>query len=166
MTRTSRRPLRPWLALLWLLAALPAGGQTITLTGSWTLTLSAADLQPPGPGLNFTTPRDSADNQVLINTTRPGNTLHTVLVYRIDSPGWNAALTLRVIRTGDGTGTGTISGGTDPGVIVPAGQANRVAFFDVRRNRSNIPIKLRLDGLTVALGAPATYTTTVYYEIQ
>jgi hypothetical protein len=49
---------------------------------------------------------------------------------------------------------------------VPAGLANRVTFFTVRRDRSNIPIKLRLDGLTVALGAPATYTTTVYYEIQ
>ena len=154
------------LALLALLATWPAGGQTISLTGSWTLSVSAADLIA-GAGSDFSTPLISADNQVLITISgTAGNSPWDVTVYKIDSPGWPAGLTLRVIRTGDGTGTGSINGGTDPGVVVPDGAAGAAAFFDGRRARSNVPVRLRLEGLSVDLGPPAIYTTTVYYTVN
>lgn len=165
MERTSRRRRGAWLAFLTLLAAWPACGQTITHTGSWTLSVSSANLSA-GAGSDFSTPQDSADNQILLTISgTTGNSPWYVTVYRVDS-NWNPALTLRVIRTGDGTGTGSIAGGTEPGVVVPEGSANALDFFNGRRPRSNVPVKLRIEGLSVTLGAPTTYTTTVYYTFR
>jgi len=165
---TKSKWLTGWgIACLWLLASYPlCGSGQINLTGSWTLSTSSADLSD-GAGSDFITPQDSADNQVLINVVAPfgGYGSWNVRVYKIDS-NWDPALTLTVIRTGNGTGSGTITGGTDPGVVVPTGAASAAAFFNGSRSRSAIPVLLRIEGLTADLGPPSSYTTTVYYSLN
>jgi hypothetical protein len=73
---------------------------------------------------------------------------------------WHANFQLYVRRTSDGSGSGSISGGTSYQEITDTDQS----FFNGTLDRSNITGQLELTGVTVQIPVD-TYTTTVYYTV-
>jgi len=83
--------------------------QTISLTGSWTLTIDVSNLIG-GPGTDLTDTYESAANQIVIDVSATGNTSWRVDVRKSDIT-WPGQFHLDVRRTGNGTGNGDVSGG-------------------------------------------------------
>jgi hypothetical protein len=129
----------------------------ITITGTWSLSIGAGNLTG-GPGSNLTATYTSATNQVTMAVTT------TLVNWRVDvrriDTIWHANLTLEIRRTGTGSGTGTVSGGTTYLTITTTNQA----FVTGSGNRSGIPLQEQLGGVSVSIPAQ-TYTTTIQYTV-
>ena len=65
-----------------------------------------------------------------------------------------------VQRTSDGSGSGSIAGGTSYQEVTDTD----VKLFWGQNNRSGIDLQLQLTGVSIQV-APDTYTTTVYYTV-
>jgi len=128
----------------------------ITITGSWSETIDASDLQA-GAGSDLIDTYESASNTVAIDIIAPTN-------WRVDvkksDTNWHANSQLYVRRTSDGSGSGSISGGTSYQEITDTDQS----FFNGTIDRSNITGQLKLTGVSVQIPVD-TYTTTVYYTV-
>lgn len=129
---------------------------SITVTGSWAETIDALDLQA-GAGSDLIDTYESASNTVAIDIIAPTN-------WRVDvkksDTNWPANFQLYVRRTSDGSGSGSISGGTSYQEITDTDQS----FFNGTLDRSNITGQLKLTGVSVQIPVD-TYTTTVYYTV-
>ncbi len=134
---------------------------SITVTGSWSVTIDAADLQS-GAGSDLTGTYESATDQIDIDitgTAGPGDTWR-VDVSKSDT-NWHANFLLYVQRTSDGTGSPShISGGTTYQEVTDTDQS----FFNGERDKSNIDVQLKLEGVSI-LVPDDTYTTTVTYTV-
>jgi hypothetical protein len=73
---------------------------------------------------------------------------------------WHNNLHLYIMRTSDGSGLGTISGGATYQELTDA----NLSFFSGSNDRSNINIQLKLTGVTITV-PPNVYNTTVYYTV-
>jgi hypothetical protein len=167
------------LAALVLLAARPAVAQyTITLVSSdWSLSAGPADLTLPPPGSDFASSWRQWDaSDALLNITAGNASAWNVTAHLRVPAGqsWPAALQVYVIRTGDGTCTGTCGGAQIGGPLnsplgplprEPLGATPATPFFDGKRSRINVPIKLRIEGLTATIPAGA-YQVEVVYTVQ
>ena len=159
-------PRRRWVVFALLLGSLMQafglGQLAITVTQTtWNVgTFGAAQLSGP-PGTNFTSTQSSAADYLDINVTTPTLTPN----YRVDvsktDTQWNGSMTLWILRTADGTGTGTITGGN---VSFQEITGTARSFFSGSRNRSNVKAQLQLRGLSVIVG-PHNFSTTVTYTI-
>ncbi len=164
-------------AALLLLAIRPAVAQhVITLVSSdWTLSASTAELAPPGAGLDFLSSFrqwDASDALVSI-VSSTGTRWYVTAHLRVPvGQSWPAGLSVYVIRTGDGSSP---DGGADilgplntplgPLPAEPLGATPATAFFNGKKNRNNVPIKLRIEGLTATLPA-GSYQVEVVYTVQ
>jgi len=159
----ANRELLPGAALLAILllteAAMGWGTLSITVTGNWTVNITQANLAG-GAGSDLTDTYTSATDQVSITlTTQKKNDPWTVSV-NMTTASWHPTLTLWARRTANGTGAGTISGGTTYIQLTSTDQT----FFTGTMDRTNVRVEyqLRNVSLTVPQG---TYTTTVTYTI-
>ena len=130
----------------------------ITVTGSWTETIDASDLQA-GAGSDLIDTYESASDQVEIGITEAGGKNWRVDVRKSDA-NWHSNFQLSVRRTSSGTGPGTISGGTSYQEVTDTDQS----FFNGKKNREGINVQLKLSGVSVQI-PPDTYSTTVYYTV-
>jgi len=130
----------------------------IVVSGIWSETIDASDLQA-GAGSDLYSSYESASDAISIDITAAD--YYGVDVKKIDA-NWHSNFQLFVRRTTDGSGPGgsKISGGDSYQEVTDTYQN----FFTGRRNRSNVKIQLRLDGVSVQV-PPDTYTTTVYYTV-
>ena len=131
-----------------------AGAIDVVVTGDWSRTITTADLVG-GIGTDLASSYESASNQVLIsisNTTGPGDAWR-IDVHRTDGT-WSGSLTVSVKRTG--TGGGSVAGGAAYQAIT----TSAVSFFTGSDDVTDIPIQLKLDGMSLQI-APDTYSTTV-----
>jgi len=156
------------LSALALLAARPAAAQfTITLVSSdWTLDVGIGDV--PSAGSDFAASFrqwDASDAQITITASNASRWDVTAGVRVPGGQSWPAALSVFVIRTGDGTGATLPAGPLNTPVGPLPTEPTETAFFNGRRTRSNIPIKLRIEGLTAAIPA-GTYQVEVVYTVQ
>jgi len=135
-----------------------AQAQTITVTGNWSLIIGLSDLQG-GAGSDFNPTYESAVDQIIIDIQGKKTTNWRVDVSK-DDITWDSRMLLYVRRTSDGTGPGSISGGLTYQQITEVDQE----FFRGGKNRQNIHVQLKLDGITVGIPT-GTYTTTVYYTV-
>ena len=129
----------------------------ITVTGDWLLTIDASDLQA-GAGSDLEPNYTSASDAVQIDISNTAGNWR-VEVKRIDS-NWHGDFQLSVKRTSDGTGSGTISGGTTAVTVTQTDQE----FFTGSSDRSDVHVELTLENVSVKI-PPDTYTTTVYYTV-
>ncbi|MHB0911938.1 MAG: hypothetical protein ACYC2Y_00650 [Armatimonadota bacterium] len=132
----------------------------ISEAGSWTRTVDANDLTA-GAGSNLTAIYASNADQGVIgiaNTTGNGDNWR-VDVRRADT-NWNGDLVIAVKRTADGTGGGTISGGT---AYQSVGTTD-ATLFSGSGDRSNILIQLQISGASVSV-PPSTYSTSIIYTV-
>ncbi len=133
----------------------------ITATGDWTsLVIGAANLIG-GAGTDLQSTYESAADQTSItvsNCTSPDDAWR-VDVRRTDGT-WDTGVTLSVRRTGDGTGTGSISGGS----TYQAVGTIDVTFFTGSGDRTALPISYQLSGVSVQV-PPNLYSTTVTFTV-
>ena len=129
---------------------------SIVVSGSWAETIDASDLQA-GAGSDLIGTYESSANEVRIRITASAN--WQVDVRKSDTT-WHANFQLYVRRTSDGTGKGSVSGGTTYQEVTTTDQS----FFTGDQNRNNVDVQLRLTGVSVQI-PPNTYTTTVNYTI-
>ena len=132
----------------------------ITVTGSWSRTIDALDLQS-GAGSDLNSSYESAADAVSINisATTGASDAWRVDVRKTDT-NWHNNFYLYVQRTSDGTGSGSISGGGSYQEITDTDQS----FFSGSGDRSDIDFQLKLTGVSLQI-SPDTYTTTIYYTV-
>lgn len=124
----------------------------ISVLGSWTLVISAADL------IGGITTYESNPDQILI-TISNAPTKHNgwnINVAKSDIH-WHSSLLLWIRRTGDGVGDGMIRFGDTYQQL-----GADTFFIDGNADRSDIPVQLKLTGVSSAI-PPDTYTTTIIY---
>ncbi|MBN1697940.1 MAG: hypothetical protein JW881_10540 [Spirochaetales bacterium] len=121
-------------------------------TATWTVTIDTVTA-----GTDVTDSYYTTDTQYYFSMINPKNN------YRIDmertTGSWNANLSICVMRTTDGSGSGTISGGTSYIEITDS----VATFFTGSDARNDVYIKYRIDGVTVPDLAATTYTSTITY---
>jgi hypothetical protein len=149
-----------FIAIIFVLLSPTGWGLGIGSTGDWYLTIGSADLVS-GPGSNLPSYFESASNLISIDITGAidDNDNWRVDVKKTDGT-WNIALHLNAYRTNDGSGTGSISGGTSYQEITSTDSQ----FFNGRGDRSDITVRLKMSGISVTL-PPATYSTTVTFTV-
>lgn len=138
----------------------PARAIDITVSGDWSRTITASDLQA-GAGSDLASTYESASNQASITISGTGGNTDAwrVDVRRTDTT-WHANFTLSVKRTADGSGGGGISGGTAYQAIT----TTDASFFSGTGDRTGVTAQLKLEGMSVQV-PPATYSTTITYTV-
>jgi hypothetical protein len=143
-----------------------AGGQMdVTIPGgAWTVTRGPLQLTGAA-GTDLDPDEESAANLVDIDIYPIfGNLGNWRLDIRRTDTLWHADLSLYARRTGNGTaGSGSnpsITGGTNYQLLT----TTDTSFFSGYRGRTNIPVQLRLTGMSVTLGVNA-YRTTITYTL-
>ena len=130
----------------------------IRVRGTWVETVDENDLVG-GPGSDLNSTYESAADQItiLIEGAEQGSWRGDVRKADVD---WLSGLHLYVRRTSDGSGQGTISGGTTYQEVTDTYQT----FFSGSKNRSGISVQEMIDGVSAGLTCDM-YETTVYYLI-
>jgi len=134
---------------------------TVTVSGGYGFVIDQTDLTG-GAGSGFVSTHESTDDALLIDVGDTAGDADTwqIQVHREDS-AWNSGLGLSCIRTGTGSGTGSINGGDVLPVELTAGDQ---VFFEGAGSRTDIPIKLILKGVSVLIPVD-TYSTVVYITV-
>ena len=135
----------------------PLDAITITVVGSWSKTVGAADLIA-GAGSDLTSTYESGANQGVMSIGSPIGSWR-VDVKKLDTV-WDTDLHLDVRRTSDGTGLGSISGGTTYIEITGVD----TTFFSGDDDRSDVDLQLRISGVSVSLGV-SNFSTTITYTV-
>ena len=129
---------------------------SISATGSWSETTGSP---PPAAGSDLPNTCESTTNAISINITAT-NGNWGLTVKKINSK-WHDSLHLWVKRTSDGSGSGSISGGSSYQETTDIDSD----FFNGNGDRSNVNIQLKLTGVSIQV-PPDTYTATVYYTVS
>jgi len=130
----------------------------ITVTGNWADTIDASDLQG-GPGSDLISTYESASNVGIVDiSSTAGN---WAMVVKKTDTNWHGNFHLYVKRTSNGSGSGTISGGTAYQEITDINQN----FFSGNSDRNSINVQLELTGVSIQV-PPTVYTTTIYYTVS
>jgi hypothetical protein len=132
----------------------------ISATGGWTQTINASNLVS-GAGSNLIATYQSATNATTLTISNPTSPTGrwVVNVNRTDTK-WLGVFTLYVKRTSNGTGSGSITGGSSYIII----NTTSTQFFSGRRARSGINLQYELTGMSINV-SPSTYSTTVTFTV-
>ncbi|TET45598.1 hypothetical protein E3J62_07380 [candidate division TA06 bacterium] len=148
--------------LFWLAVTGPIARADISITasGDWTRTIDANDLQS-GAGSDLTSTYESATDQVTIDISGTLGDLDNwrVDVARIDF-AWHSDLHQYIKRTSDGTGGGSISGGTSYQEVINTWQT----FFSGSGDRSNIAVQLKLTGVSIQIPVN-NYSAMIFFMV-
>jgi hypothetical protein len=132
---------------------------SITMTGSWSLSIGQADLTG-GAGSELTSPYTSATDEATLGVSGTLGNSWIISVMRIDTT-WYEDFRLRVKRTNNGTsGSGSYSGGTTFLTLTTTDQT----FMTGAGNRTGFTLQFRLAGVSTAIPAES-YSTTIRYTI-
>ena len=131
---------------------------SIGVTGDWFETIDAADLSG-GAGSDLVSTHESSADQVSIDIGDAPTQSWRVDVRKVDTD-WHGDLSLYVRRTSDGSGSGSIAGGTSYQQLTSTYQE----FFSGGLDRSGIAVQLMLDGVSATMPC-GSYLTTVYYTV-
>lgn len=155
----------PRFALLAALATFaPTGAYAIDLqvVGAWSTAIDAGDLVG-GAGTDLAPTHDSAPLQTAVDiaTTTSPTDAWRVDVRRSDT-SWDPAVRVWVRRSSDGTGAGSVSGGTSWVEVTSGG----TTLFDGQGDRAGVGLQVRLTGLSVGVAVDTHATTLVYTVVD
>ena len=140
--------------LVCLLLSSPAWGMDLALTGAWRLSSGPGEVVA---GSDLPSSYESTSGEMAAAVL---NTTGTEDAWRVDISGsgtsWPAALHLFARRTGDGLGAGLIQDGGSYQELT----AVSASFFSGTGDRTDIPLQLRLTGVSIQI-PPGNYTATV-----
>lgn len=134
---------------------------SINVLGGWSLVIDSGDVIA-GAGGDLTSQYLSNADAITINVADAiDDSDNWQIQVRKEDTLWHAALTLSILRTSDGAGTGTISGGNSLFLDLTAVDQ---FFFDGAGNRSIVDLQLRLSGVSVLIPSD-NYSTVIYYTV-
>lgn len=135
-----------------------ASAMDLALTGAWSTTIDAGDLDASGQLVGT---HDSATDAVLLDITLTTDAADTwrIDVRRSDTT-WDPNVRVWVRRTGSGTGAGFLEGGAS---FVEVGAANAL-FFSGGGDRSGVTVQVRITGVSLGV-PPSTYASTLVYTL-
>jgi hypothetical protein len=136
-----------------------ARGADIVVTGNWSQTVNQADLAS-GAGSDIRTPIESSSAQATLDIANTLGGSWSVMARKSDL-NWPAGVGIAVKRTSDGSGGGSISGGTAYITLTTSDQT----LFSGSGDRTGIQLQLETDGLSVSHGAD-NYSLNIIYTIQ
>jgi hypothetical protein len=131
----------------------------ISIVGNWSETVDSSNLIA-GAGSDLRSPIESKTSVAVINISNTEGSVWTVNVKKADLL-WPTGTSLAVKRTADGSGFGSISGGTTYLRLT----GNEQLIFSGAGDRSDIHIQLKLTGLSVD-NPPDNYSTSITYRIE
>jgi hypothetical protein len=129
---------------------------SVNINGQWSLTIGLGNLQG-GAGSDLTSTYQSPSGQVTMDVAPGGKKPWSISVARVDS-SWNMNFVLSIMRTGSGSGSGTVSGGTAYLTITTTNQT----FVTGTGSLTGIPLQEQLGGVSVSI-PPASYSTTIQF---
>ena len=131
----------------------------IEATGGWSRPIGADDLIA-GAGTDLVSVYESLANATLIGIDAAGRKQDWRVDVRRSTSVWDSSLALYVRRTGAGTGSGSVTGGTAYQLVTDTD----TPFFSGREDRQAIPVQYRLGGVSIQL-TPNTYSATVVFSV-
>ena len=148
------------LALVAIGVATYASISITVVSDGWLEIIDESDLIA-GAGSDLRSTYESGSSEVSIDIlgTSGGEDNWRVDVKRVDT-GWHNDLSLYAQRTSNGSGGGTISGGSQYMVVSTSDQT----FFSGSGDRAGIEVQLKLSGVSIQIPL-GTYTTTLYYTV-
>ncbi len=148
-------------SFLWifgLASAMAAEAAELSASGGWTRTITASDLTG-GAGSDLAGTYQSLSGQTTLDVTKAKNQNWTVTA-RLASGTWNGNLKLYIRRTSNGTGPGTVNGGTTYIELTGVDQV----LFTGTDNKNNIQLQYQLSGMSVRV-LPNIYSSSVVFTI-
>ena len=147
--------------MAWLALAMNAGANAagLTLIGNWFTSIGSGDLVM-GPGTDFRPTFESGATGATMGITNT-NGAPWILYVRRETSTLPPAVSIAVRRTSNGTGNGSISGGTDYLVVTDDEQI----LFQGVGDRNGIGQQLRLAGISIKQGAGA-HSCNLIYRIE
>lgn len=134
----------------------------ISAEGSWTPRVDDGDLAgAAGSDVASTYTSDPEDLTLSVSGATGASDAWRVEVRQELSPWWDSDLTLEIRRVGDGSGSGSVDGGTG---FQTLGQSDAV-FFTGEGDRASIQIQLRLSGVSVSDIPPEVYLSEITYTL-
>lgn len=130
----------------------------ISVVGNWSEIVDNSYLIA-GAGSNLRSPIESSTSVASINISNTDGSSWTVKVKKADLL-WPTGTSLAIKRSSDGSGSGSISGGTTYIGITDTEQL----IFSGAGDRSDIRIQLKLTGLSVD-NPPDNYSTSITYSL-
>lgn len=153
--------------LLFVSFCIRAQTTTLAVTGqdfNVTSLSSASLITKAGKNYETTALESSATNQTYIKVSALLG--WTISVRQTTTANWDPALKISVRRTGDGTGTAIIGGGTAYQLVT---SSTATSFFsgllNLTSNRDAIPIQYKIEGFSVLLPVKQ-YSTTIQYTVS
>jgi len=148
-----------WIILLILILACEPRAADITSIGNWTESIDSIDLIA-GAGSDLINLYESATNVTVLTITNvPASGAWQLNARRSDSL-WDGDFSIFIKRTSDGTGPGTISGGT---AYIELSTFD-TQIFTGTDNRSDISVQYELTGMSKTI-SPNTYITSVIVTV-
>ncbi|MFZ5478848.1 MAG: hypothetical protein ACOZNI_18895 [Myxococcota bacterium] len=155
---------RPAGTLLLVMAAslrpAPAAALDLALAGSWSTVVDASDLTA-GPGSALQTTHESGANEVIADVTLSAGASDAwrVDVRRLDV-SWPAGARVWVRRTGAGSGSGSISGGSTWLEVTSVD----TPLFAGAGDRTSVPLQVRVTGVSLSM-PPDSYVSSLLYTV-
>ncbi|MFC6674154.1 hypothetical protein [Marinobacterium aestuariivivens] len=137
----------------------PAQAADVSVVGNWSELIDSNDLTA-GAGSDLRSPIESGSALATVDISATGGSSWAVKVSKSDI-NWPTGVSIAVRRTSDGTGAGTISGGT--GYLIVTGTEQ--TLFSGSGDRSGIQLQLKTENLSIG-DAPDTYGATLTYRVE
>jgi len=147
-----------FLIFCFILLAQAQAASSISTSAGWTQVIGATDLKG-GCGTDLSSNFQSANNVTTITITGAGSGNWRVDV-RKNNVTWDNRMKVYVLRTSDGSGNGSISGGESYIEVLDT----NTQFFSGSGNRKNINIQYRLAEVSLAV-APNNYISNLTFTI-
>lgn len=146
--------------VLLILSEIPVYAVDIYTTGSWNFTIDSSCLAG-GAGSGLIDSFESSLDASMINITGTNGSADAWQV-RVRKNGVSRlqGVTLYVKRTEDGSGSGTVRGGTSYTAV----ETSDVDFFDGCGDRTGITVQYKVSGISVNV-PPGTYSTVITFTV-
>ncbi len=132
----------------------------VYVTGGWNLTVDSSCLVG-GAGSNLIDSFESNLDASMINITGTGGSGDVWRVrVRKSSVSQLHGVVLYAKRTGDGSGSGTVSGGTSYVAV----ETSDTDFFDGSGDRTAISVQYKVSGISINV-PPGTYSTVITFTV-
>lgn len=132
----------------------------ISVVGNWMKTINASDISEAGNDYPSSYASNIDQTKITIN---PKNLSKTIVVYvHKEDIAWNAALTIKIRRTANGTnGNINIAGG----LIYQAITNNDANFFTCKGYHTFVPLQYEITGISVVLPVQS-YSTLIMFTVM
>lgn len=130
-----------------------------TVSGTWNYSLSASSITEAGT--DFYGTYESASNQLIFNKNKTKNQKpNWVVQVKKSDILWHTNLKMWIRRTGNGSGVqnSSISNGSNYQEV----QNSNIQFFDGYEEVNEIPIQLKISGVSVIIPVNSYYTLLIF----